>query len=148
MKLRVAKEAVVYRYAYLVEAVDIDELGHASNVAVVRWIQEAARHASADRGWDEERYRREGKVFVVRRHEIEYLLPAMVGDELLIETWVDEWTAASSRRCTRITRSGQELTRARTDWVFVGAENMKPTRIPKPLKMAFCLLTEEKPADG
>ena len=128
----------------------IDELGHASNIAVVRWIQEAARQASAERGWDEGRYRREGKVFVVRRHEIEYLLPAMPGQELCIETWVEGWTAASCRRRTRILRvdDERELTRANTDWVLVASGTMKPTRVPSNLRQAFSERPETRHGDG
>ena len=59
---------------------DIDVLGHASNIAFVRWIQDVAIAHSAAVGLDLEGYRRLGAVFVVVRHEIDYLRPALRGD--------------------------------------------------------------------
>jgi acyl-CoA thioester hydrolase len=50
---------------------DIDALGHASNIAFVRWIQDAAMAHSAAVGLDLVAYRRLGAVLVVVRHEID-----------------------------------------------------------------------------
>ena len=61
---------------------DIDILGHASNIAFVRWIQDATLAHSAAVGLGLEAYQRLGGVFVVVRHEIDYLRPALRGDAL------------------------------------------------------------------
>ena len=56
---------------------DIDALGHASNIAFVRWIQDVAIAHSSAVGLGLEGYQRLGAVFVVVRHEIDYLRPAL-----------------------------------------------------------------------
>jgi acyl-CoA thioester hydrolase len=50
---------------------DIDMLGHASNIAYLRWVQDVAVAHSAAVGLDMEGYSQLGAVFVVRRHEID-----------------------------------------------------------------------------
>ena len=42
--------------------------------------------------------RRVGGVFVVRRHEIDYLAQVTAGQTLVAQTWVDEWKGASCVR--------------------------------------------------
>jgi acyl-CoA thioester hydrolase len=74
----------------------------------------------------------------IRRLEIEYLAPAMTGDELLVETWVE------SARGVRLTRgyeihnavSGQLLIRARTEAVWV-TESHRPGRWPAEVLVAL-----------
>jgi acyl-CoA thioester hydrolase len=118
---------------------DIDELGHVSNIAYVRWIQEVAKAHSAAVGLDHAAYVRLGAVFVVRRHDIEYLAPAYEGDAIRLTTWIAKWGAATSERRTRITREsdGRELARALTVWAFISMETLRPRRIPAELGEAF-----------
>jgi acyl-CoA thioester hydrolase len=118
---------------------DIDELGHVSNIAYVRWIQEVAKAHSAAVGLDHAAYLRLGAVFVVRRHEVEYLAPAYAGDEVRLETWIEKWSAATSERRTRIVRAsdGRDLARATTVWAFISIETLRPRRIPAELVAIF-----------
>jgi acyl-CoA thioester hydrolase len=122
---------------------DIDRLGHASNVAYLRWIQEAATGHSERVGLDFDAYVELGAVFVVRRHEIDYLKPALAGDAVELETWIESWSAATSIRRTRILRGRDELVRAATTWAFVNATNGRPMRIPERVRDAFALPLEQ-----
>ena len=116
---------------------DIDELGHVSNVAYVRWVQQVARGHSEASGFGMAEYQKQGAVWVVRRHDIEYLLPAFAGDAIRLTTWVESWTAATASRRTRISRGAEELARATTLWVLVSAEGGRPRRIPPEMRAAF-----------
>src|SRR5262245_38816367 len=109
-------------------AADIDELGHVSNVTYVAWLQTVAKAHSEAVGWDHEAYKRAGSVFVVRRHEVDYLAPAYAGERLVLRTFVESWSAASSVRRTRIIRAvdGRELVRAATTWAFVSVDGGRP----------------------
>jgi len=120
---------------------DIDELGHVSNVTYVRWIQDVAKSHSAAVGWDADAYFRIGAVFVVRRHEIDYLVPALQGDRIELRTHVARFGAAASERRTRIVRArdGVELSRALTLWAFVSTSTQRPCRIPPEVREAFVL---------
>ena len=60
-----------------------------------------------------------GVVWVVRRHDIEYLLPALEGEELDAWTWVETLRGATSLRRTVIRRDDRDLARAATTWVLI-----------------------------
>ena len=118
---------------------DVDELGHVSNVVYVRWIQDVAKAHSASVGFDHERYRALGAVFVVHKHVVEYRAPAYAGDHLTLVTWIEGWSAATSERHTRVVRLAdqRELARAVTTWALVSLESGKPRRIPAEVVDAF-----------
>lgn len=128
-----------YHQRIIAPASDVDILGHISNVAIVRWIQDVAWAHSDRIGLDHARYVSLGAVFVVRRHEVEYLRSAYGGESIDIFTHVQWWKAAASERQTRIVRSesGEVIARAKTLWAYVSASTMKPTRIPAEVAEAF-----------
>lgn len=118
---------------------DIDELGHVSNLVYVRWVQEIAQAHSSARGFDLAGYQRLGAIFVVRRHEIEYLSPVLRGEEIALTTWVASWRGPSAERHTRMVRTAdaREVARAVTHWVLVSMPDGRPRRIPPELVDAF-----------
>ena len=120
---------------------DIDQLGHASNLVYLRWVLEAAVAHSASLGLDGPAYLARGQSFVVRRHEIDYLRPAQLGDRLAVETRVATMTAATSLRRTRILREadGAELCRAATDWAYLDLARGRAVRIPEDVRSRFPL---------
>ena len=122
---------------------DIDMLGHASNIAYLRWVQDVAVAHSAAVGLDMEGYSQLGAVFVVRRHEIDYLRPVLRGDRLELRTWIDSASAAKCKRATEIVKTGTAdsagvvVARAMTTWGFVELATGRPTRIPDSVRVAF-----------
>lgn len=108
---------------------DIDELGHVSNLVYLRWVLEAATAHSVARGWGQAEYLALGSVWVVRRHELDYLAQVTVGQSLVAETWVDSWKGASCVRKTEIFRDGVVVTRAATTWAFMSMASGRPVRI-------------------
>jgi acyl-CoA thioester hydrolase len=118
---------------------DIDALGHASNIAFVRWLQSAAIAHSVALGLDLEAYRRLGAVFVVVRHEIDYVRPAMCGDVIEARTWVSSVMAAKCLRSTELVRKsdGQLLAKGVTTWGFVEFASGRPKRITQDVRVAL-----------
>ena len=126
-----------FRFPITAEPADIDHLGHVSNLVYLRWVLEAATAHSTARGWDLDAYRKLGNVWVVRRHELDYLGQVTVGQSLVAETWVDSWKQASCVRKTELIRDGQVVARAATTWAFVSLASGRPQRIPEHLLAAF-----------
>jgi acyl-CoA thioester hydrolase len=129
-------------HAFSIERVprstDIDELEHVSNVVYLRWIQEVAIEHSRAVGYGGDAYHALGAVFVVRRHEIDYLAPAYAGERLRLTTWVDTWRGASALRRTVIERAeGDVVARALTLWAFMDRRSGRPVRIPPEVRGAF-----------
>jgi acyl-CoA thioester hydrolase len=128
-----------FRLAVVPAAGDIDELGHVSNLVWVRYVLDAARAHSRAVGLDHAAYLRIGGVFVVRRHEVDYLAPAFEGEPLTATTWIESWGAATSTRRTRIIHDtdARELCVATTTWAFVAIPSGRPRRIPAEVAQAF-----------
>jgi acyl-CoA thioester hydrolase len=130
---------VVTRFSLpiVASAADIDELGHVSNVVYVRWILDVAMGHSRACGWDFPEYLALGAVFVVRRHEIDYLAPVGPGEEVVATTWVDTWKGASVVRRTDITRGAHGVVRCASTWAFMTIATGRPTRIPENIRALF-----------
>src|SRR3954468_11967328 len=113
------KNAFALKFAVVAEA--IDELEHASNVRVVHWMNRAAVEHSRSLGFDVTRYRELGGVFVVRRHEIDYLASARLGDELVAFTWPTVFQRSSAERKHEIRRASDDkvIARGMNLWAYV-----------------------------
>ena len=134
----------VYEHPHTVAAAEIDALGHASNLAYVAWMQDAAIAHSAAQGWPSEAYRQLGQGWVVRSHEITYLRPAFAEEQIVVRTWVATLRKASSLRRYEIVHSadGKTLATAATDWAFVTYASGLPARIPPKVSQAFILVPD------
>ena len=118
---------------------DIDAQGHASNVSVVQWMNQAAWEHSKALGWGVDQYRRTGGWFVVRRHEIDYHRPSYVGDALQCVTWPSGLGKAVAERQHRIIRpsDGSLIAEGLNVWAYIDAQSGRPLRIPPDLRDAF-----------
>src|SRR5467141_277379 len=137
---------------------EIDEQNNVNNTVYLRWIQDVATApwktlASAESqaviGW------------IVLRHEIDYKMPAMLGDEMVLRTWVGKASRLKVERFTEIRRksgrsntessggdidpppdgfavaNNQVLAQARTLWVPIDVRTGKPTRVSADVRARF-----------
>ena len=131
---------------FVVPEDDIDMLGHASNIAYVRWVQDVALAHSAAVGLGMDGYAKLGAVFVIRRHEIDYLRPVLRGETLELRTWIDSAAAAKCHRATEIARGDTIVARAMTTWGFIELATGRPTRIPDEVRTKFSWPTRAEEA--
>lgn len=126
-------------YVYDIRSSDVDGQGHANNVEVVRWMQEAAIRHSSDQGWDAARYRSEGISFVVRSHQIRYRESAGLGETIAIRTWISRRGRSSVERSYQIWRksSNRIMVEATTEWALIQSETLRPARLPPDLIRSF-----------
>ena len=108
---------------------DIDELGHVNNAAWVRWIQEVATshwRAAADPAHVD------AYIWVVTRHEIDYLRPLLPGETVTAQTWVEEPPkgARFDRMMRFVGADGKDHVRARTTWAMIDRATRRPLRVP------------------
>ncbi len=118
---------------------DIDELGHVSNIAYLRWVMEVSLEHSRVKGWAFADYEKFGAVFMVRRHEIDYVAQVTLGQTVSAETWVDVWRQASCIRKTELIRDGKVAVRAATTWALISMGSGRPVRIPDELREKFII---------
>jgi acyl-CoA thioester hydrolase len=131
-----------------VTAQELDELQHVNNIVYVRWIQDVAFAHSVAVGLPMEKYRSLGAFFVVRRHEVDYLRSAVLGDELEVETRVIEASLVTAHRQTFIRRvsDGQLMVQAKTHWAYVSTTTGRPVRIPPEVRQCFTIEPLEQKA--
>ena len=137
---------------------EVDALGHVNNAAYLNYLEQAAIDHATLLGLDLERLRRLGGVFVARRHEMEFLKPALAGDVLRIVTWLAAPRGARVERKYLVFRGDsfgvsaplaghlvsaaevdfeeERIIQAMTEWVFA-TEQGQPRRIPNEVVSAF-----------
>ncbi len=134
----------IYDHHLTVTPQEIDRLGHVNNLEYLRWALAAAIAHSGVQGWPAEAYERLGSGFVVRSHEIKYLLSAFAGDEVVVRTWVADFRHVTCTRRFRISRlrDGKVLATAATEWAFVNFNTFALERIPKEIADAFVIVPD------
>jgi acyl-CoA thioester hydrolase len=115
---------------------DIDELGHVNNAVWVQWIQKVAvAHWDAvARAEDHDRY-----VWVVVRHEIDYLRAVLPGETVTGRTWVGDSPrgARFDRHMEFVGEDGRVRVRAVTQWAILDRETGRPLRVPAEVVAPF-----------
>ena len=71
---------------------------------------------------------------------IDYLKPALPGDELIVRTWVATMKKVTSERRYEVVRGGDVLARGQTEWAFVDRKTLAPKRIPKEVSDCFSVI--------
>jgi acyl-CoA thioester hydrolase len=122
-----------------VDADLIDVQNHVSNHAIVELLSDAAWEHSKALGWGIDEYRSLGKWWVVRRHEVDYLSPALLGDELICYTWPCGLTRATAQRRHVLVRpaDGAVIAKALNTWAIIDVATARPARVPPELATAF-----------
>lgn len=131
-----AREPASHERTLRVEEADLDEQRHVNNVVYVRWVQDIAiEHwetltSDADRATI---------AWVLMRHEIDYLAPAVLGDEVRVRTRVGHAKGLTFERNTEITRvaDGRALARSRTLWCPVDPATGRPRRVSAEIRGLF-----------
>jgi acyl-CoA thioester hydrolase len=126
----------VFEKRITAQPADIDELGHVNNAAWVRWIQEMAIahwRAVADPAHVD------AYVWVVIRHEIDYLRAALPGETVTGRTWVGEAPkgARFDRHVEFLGDDGKSRVRARTTWAILDKATGRPLRVPAEVAAPF-----------
>lgn len=131
----------ILEWTHAVGDADLDGLGHANNISYLKWMQSAALAHSAAQGWPVEAYADLGCGWVVRTHYIEYLSPALLGDNIVVRTWVADMKKVTSLRRFLIlaNRESNEvvLAKAETNWAFIDYKTGAPKRVPPQVSGAF-----------
>jgi acyl-CoA thioester hydrolase len=122
----------VLEYVQAVSPEEIDGLGHVNNQVYLDWLMSAATRHSKEVGWEIEKLIAMGEGWVVRRHEIDYLLPVLPGDSFRMRTWIETAEKASSERRYEVFRvsDGRLACSGKTLWVWINYKTGRPARIP------------------
>ena len=126
----------IFEMKLLAEPQHIDELGHVNNAVWVRWMETVAVahwRSVADPNHQDD------YVWVVVRHEIDYLRAALEGETITARTWVGEAPrgARFERNMEFVGEDGKTKVRARTDWAIIDKASGRPIRVPLEVVQPF-----------
>ena len=115
---------------------DIDELGHVNNAVWVRWIQDMATahwYAVAPAEYVD------AYIWVVVRHEIDYLRAVLPGETVIGLTWVQEPPrgARFDRHMEFSGADGKVRVKAKTTWAIIDKATGRPLRVPPEVAAPF-----------
>ena len=126
----------LFEYEITVMPHHLDQQQHVNNVMYVQFMQEIA-----DKHWDSVPLLgiEEGIVWVVRRHEIDYLNEAFLNDRLLLRTWTGENTSVTWNRYCEIVRLSDQkkIIASKSIWVLLDKHTGKPKKIDPQILMRF-----------
>jgi acyl-CoA thioester hydrolase len=117
-------------------AADIDELGHVNNAVWVRWVQDmatahwmavaSAEHVAA-------------YIWVVVRHEIDYLGNISLGQSVTGRTWISDQPkgARFDRNVEFVDADGKAIVSAKTTWVMLDRATGRVARVRPEVSQPF-----------
>lgn len=115
---------------------DLDDLHHVNNVRYVQWIQDISKQH-----WQEKAPIKiqEQVVWVVLSHHIEYKAAAVLHDEILLKTYIQNSKGAKCIRIVEILHRKTKtlLVRSSTQWCLLNMETFKPMRISEAIEKIF-----------
>lgn len=126
----------VFEKTITVSKEDIDDLNHVNNVRYVQWVQDIAKehwltYATKDLlntfSW-----------FLVN-HFIEYKNQALLGEKLLLKTYVPKVEGVSTIRHVDIinAETNQLIVTSKAKWCLIDSKTQRPTRITPELAKLF-----------
>ncbi|MBC3847981.1 acyl-CoA thioesterase [Winogradskyella echinorum] len=126
----------VFEKTITVSKEDIDDLNHVNNVRYVQWVQDIAKehwltYATKDLlnsySW-----------FLVN-HFIEYKNQALLGEKLLLKTYVPKVEGVSTIRHVDIinAETNQLIVTSKAKWCLIDSKTQRPTRIIPELAKLF-----------
>jgi len=123
----VKKNIIEYRVIHA----DIDAMGVVYYANYLRYIERGRSEWVREVGLDQNKMKDEdGIVFAVRRVEADYLAPARLDDELVVETWVESRKPVRMVMGQEVKRGDQVLFRAMVTVICMTLEG-RPVRLPE-----------------
>lgn len=115
---------------------DLDDLNHVNNIRYVEWIQDISK-----KHWTHvtDEIIQKSLIWVVRNHNITYHKSALLGDTILINTYIESNQGPISTRVVEIKnkKTDELLVKAVTEWCLLDAKTFRPKRVPEAVKDLF-----------
>ncbi|MBU3848117.1 MAG: acyl-CoA thioesterase [Candidatus Acinetobacter avistercoris] len=122
----------------------IDILGHVNNVVYVQWMQDVATAHIDHIGLGIKEYLALKHAMVAVEHHVQYKKASVLGDEVILRTWLSDINAMYSFRQYVFFRPSDRavLFYASTKWACVEIATGKPKRLSPTFINAYQAITE------
>jgi len=125
-----------FRIKIIVKPEHLDDVNHVNNVIYVQWMENIARqhwntYVSPELN--------EQVLWMIKRHEIDYMNQAFLNDELEMHTWTGDYTNVTWKRHYEITRitDNKKIISAASIWIPLDRKTQRPRRIDDSLLLMF-----------
>lgn len=112
-----------------VRTYECDSYGHVNNANYLNYLEYARFEFLRDINFDYQGMLKAGYGVYVARVEIDYKRPAVMDDEILIQSWPVKKGAVSGVIEQKITRGNDTIAEARVTWAFVDEKGV-PSKLP------------------
>jgi acyl-CoA thioester hydrolase len=113
-----------------VRTYEIDHYNHVNNANYLHYLEYARHEFLKAIGFDYKLVVKAGYGVYIARAEIDYKIPALLDDVLIIRSWPIKKGAVSGIIAQEIKRGEDVIAAAKVTWAFVDSRGM-PTKIPK-----------------
>jgi acyl-CoA thioester hydrolase len=128
-------ERIIFEWNARVYFEDTDSGGVVYHANYLKFMERARTEWLRNLGLNQIKLKQEKKVmFVVRKIDIQYKIPARFNDKLLIQTNCVKTTDYSIMLKQNILRDKQIITEGKVEIVCINSDLFKPVRIPKMAK--------------
>ena len=126
----------IFEKTITVSTKDLDDLNHVNNVRYVQWIQDIAKEHWLTYVSKEVL---ESYSWFLVNHFIEYKSKALLGDKLLLKTFVPKVEGVSTIRHVEIinTKTQQLIVSSKAKWCLINTKTQRPTRITPEIANLF-----------
>ncbi|MDQ8935702.1 acyl-CoA thioesterase [Acinetobacter rudis] len=124
---------------YQVQEKDIDVLGHVNNVVYVQWMQDIATAHVDSLGLGLKQYLELKHAMVAVEHQVQYRKAALLGEHLILRTWLSDLNALYSTRQYVFFRPSDQsiIFTGQTKWACVEIATGRPKRLSPSFTQAY-----------
>nr|WP_174506426.1 thioesterase family protein [Acinetobacter sp. Marseille-Q1620] len=129
----------IFELRLKVQPEHIDALGHVNNVIYVQWMQDVASAHVEYLGLGLEQYLELKHAMVAVEHHVQYRKAALLGDDVILRTWLSDINALYSFREYVFYRPQDQsiLFVANTKWACVEIATGRPKRMSPTFTQAY-----------
>jgi acyl-CoA thioester hydrolase len=118
----------MFRHPVAIEPADIDHMGHVNNAVYLKWVQEAVvdywRSVAPPEAVA-------GHLWVALKHEITYLRPTFLQDNVVAEVIAEKVEGARAMFTTVVRRGEDVLSEIKSSWCCLDAVTKRPARLAR-----------------
>lgn len=129
---------------------DLDLEKHVNNAVYLAYLEDCGMQVIAAHGWPVQRMIAAGFAIILRKHQIQYLKPALLDDNLELATWAAGIKRSTATRHYTIRRenTGELLVQVHTLGVWINLATGRPIRIPADFIADFAPNIAPEPAEA
>ena len=112
----------------------LDFNDHVNNLVYMQWALDVSRKHWLAKISEEIN---QAYFWMVRTHHVEYKKQAFLGDQLIVQTYVEGYRGPFSDRMVKIYKGEDLLVQVKTNWCLIERETQKLKRVPEEIQKLF-----------